>query len=183
MRCSKAMVLLRWIWTVCSIGEMRYPSRRETREVVRWPDDDGGYGGDRAGEVGVDSELFMDYCMAWRLNRMHELSIIQDIFETLESSASQNGIAQITKVKLVVGKLTAAQPSALQFGFEALKEGHPLLSDAVLEIEERDVRARCRKCDSSFALDEGRFSCPECGSYEVELKSGRELFIDFYEGD
>lgn len=114
---------------------------------------------------------------------MHELSIIQDIFETLESSALENGIDQIKRVRLVVGRLTAAQPSALQFGFEALKEGHPLLSQAVLEIEERDVRARCRKCDLDFVLDEGRFCCPECGSYEVELKSGREFFIDFYEGD
>ncbi|HAA89870.1 MAG TPA: hydrogenase maturation nickel metallochaperone HypA [Peptococcaceae bacterium] len=113
---------------------------------------------------------------------MHELSLMESITKTLRASAAENGITKITRIRLVVGKLTMALPEALQYAFEVFKS-EELFQDAVLEIAEEPVRGECQKCHHRFEINDGEFSCPACGSLRVKLVGGRELYIDFYEGD
>lgn len=114
---------------------------------------------------------------------MHELSLMDGVVRQLKSSASQNNISKIIKVVLVVGKLTMAQPDALQFAFEVFKKEEPLLEGGVLEIREEPVRGECQDCRSRFEIANYEFICPECNSPRVKIAGGRELYIDYYEGD
>ncbi len=114
---------------------------------------------------------------------MHEISLMSSILDTLRESAIQNGINNIKQIKLVVGKFSMALPDSLLFAFEALGR-EELFKGAVLEIEERDIKCICQDCQHPFSLDNYyNFVCPNCTGRKTEIVSGRELYIDYYEGD
>ncbi|MGD0152937.1 MAG: hydrogenase maturation nickel metallochaperone HypA [Thermacetogeniaceae bacterium] len=115
---------------------------------------------------------------------MHEYSMVDGIVRQLRASAAENNIKQISRVALVVGKLTMAVPDALQFSFEAFRKEEPLLKeDAVLEIREEPVMGECKDCQHRFEIKDYEFICPSCSGVNIKLVSGRELYIEYYEGE
>ncbi|ADI01167.1 MAG TPA: hydrogenase maturation nickel metallochaperone HypA [Syntrophothermus lipocalidus] len=115
---------------------------------------------------------------------MHELALMEGIIAAVQESAAAHNITRITKIKIVVGKLTMALPESLSFAFDVLVADDDLWKDAKLEIEEKDVECRCRACGRCFGgLPLGVFSCPECGAASVEIIHGRELLVDYFEGE
>lgn len=113
---------------------------------------------------------------------MHELSLIQGLLETLLQSAKENGIARVSLVKLVVGECYGALPGALEFAFEVLTRDTPC-EGAVLEIETAPAVFLCRQCRREFHSNEFPFLCPACGSGGAGLIRGKELYLDYYEGE
>lgn len=111
---------------------------------------------------------------------MHELSLIQAVMEEIEQAARAHNISRVARVKLVVGRLTAALPDALQFAFEALSPG-TIFEGAELEIEEVDIRLRCPACGRETVVKEITYWCPACGT-RAEIVAGKELYIDYFEG-
>ncbi len=115
---------------------------------------------------------------------MHELSLMTGVMETIGESARANNINKVKNVKLVIGKLTQALPDSLQFAFSVLCSEDELFSGAALEIEERDIRCICEECSQEFVVEDGySFVCDNCQSLKVSIISGRELYIDYFEGD
>ena len=108
---------------------------------------------------------------------MHELSIIQSLFETLEAQAREHGAARITRVCLSVGPLSGAVPELLREAFEMYKQG-TIASGATIEVVEPSVRIRCRTCGVETEPKDFVLKCPQCESVEVSLCSGTELFLD-----
>lgn len=113
---------------------------------------------------------------------VHEFSLVEGVVKQLRASAAENDIGKISRVMLVVGKLTMAVPDSLQFAFLAFKE-EPLFQEAVLEIREHPAAGECKDCGQRFELKDYAFVCPSCSSVNIKLAGGRELYIDFYEGD
>lgn len=114
---------------------------------------------------------------------MHELTIMNSILDMVRESAHYNNITKISKLKLIIGKLTMIMPDSLQFCFDALRQEN-LFEDAALEIEEVPVVIQCQDCArESVQPDIYYFSCPACGSNQVDILKGRELYLDYYEGD
>ncbi|MEQ8175374.1 MAG: hydrogenase maturation nickel metallochaperone HypA [Syntrophomonadaceae bacterium] len=114
---------------------------------------------------------------------MHELSLMTSVIETVRQGALDNNIARVKKVKLVIGKLSQALPDSLQFAFSVLSADE-MFCDAVLEIEEKEIACLCPDCQTQFTVqDEYSFICPNCQGLKVDIISGRELFIDYFEGD
>jgi len=66
--------------------------------------------------------------------------------------------------------------------FESFKD-EELFHDAVLEIRKEPVRGECKDCHHNFGVKDFAFLCPSCSSPHVRVASGRELYIDYYEGD
>lgn len=115
---------------------------------------------------------------------MHELSLMDGVLTAVRESAEQHRISRVSRVKLVVGKLSMAMPDSLRFAFEVLQSQDEMFKEAVLEIEEREIECECQTCHGRFAVgSDYRFVCPQCGVGEVNVISGRELFIDFFEGE
>ncbi len=108
---------------------------------------------------------------------MHELSIIQSLFETLEAQARQHGAPRVTRVCLSVGPLSGAVPELLSEAFEMYKQG-TLAERAEIEIVVPPVRVKCRSCGMESEPREFALKCPDCGSIEVSICSGTELFLD-----
>lgn len=113
---------------------------------------------------------------------MHEFSLVSDLLETVMESAEKNGISNVTKVKLIIGECHGALPEALAFAFEALS-GDTVCSNAELDIEIKIGRLLCTACGHQFPYERLQNMCPECGSVYLDMISGRELRIDYFEGD
>lgn len=115
---------------------------------------------------------------------MHELSIMEGVLDMIRENAEQNNISHINKINLVIGKLSMVLPDSLQFCFQALSSQEEMFQNAVLEIEERKTVIHCSVCDRHFTLEDGLcLICPECNGNNVAIISGREMYLDYYEGD
>ncbi|MFZ5643457.1 MAG: hydrogenase maturation nickel metallochaperone HypA [Bacillota bacterium] len=113
---------------------------------------------------------------------MHEFSLVSDLLETVMESAGQNGIRNVTRVKLIVGECHGALPEALSFAFKALS-GDTVCSGAELEIEIKKGILLCTACGHEFSYEILQNMCPRCGSFYLDIVSGRELRIDYFEGE
>jgi len=114
---------------------------------------------------------------------MHELSIMESVLNMVEESIKQSNISKVNKIKLVIGKLSMVLPDSLQFCFQSLSHDE-LFKDAILEIEQKGIIVRCTKCEQQFVpIDFCCYICPECGAKEMEIIQGRELYLDYYEGE
>ena len=108
---------------------------------------------------------------------MHELSIIANLFEILEEKAKEKKAKKIVSVKLKVGKLSGVVPEFLITAFDIYKKD-TIASDAKLGIEEVPIKIYCQKCKAEMIKDDFVFICSECGSRELKILSGTELFLE-----
>ena len=113
---------------------------------------------------------------------MHEMGIISGVLDAVNASAADAGAERVLAVNLRVGRMTEAIPDALQFAFEALSEG-TLSEGAELVLEMIEPSSICFECGEEFSHDRFHRICPNCGSYETSLLTGRELEIASIEVD
>ncbi|MBC7334996.1 MAG: hydrogenase maturation nickel metallochaperone HypA [Clostridia bacterium] len=113
---------------------------------------------------------------------MHEFALMQTVLKLVEEKAQAHGLVRVTRVKLVVGKMTMALPAALELAFDALGRG-TVAEGATLEIEEREVRLACPACGLEFSPELPHLGCPRCGETAPRLVQGRELYLDYFEGE
>lgn len=115
---------------------------------------------------------------------MHEFSLIESVLGMVKESAAQNSITKVNRVKLVVGKLSMALPDSLHFAFDAIRATEVLFRNANLEIEEKEIMVSCQQCQQTFPMEDRYcFVCPWCSSTAIEIIQGRELYLDYYEGE
>ena len=107
---------------------------------------------------------------------MHELSMMQQVLETVEGQASAQNASRVHSVTLRIGALSGVVPDALRFAFECLAPG-TRAEGAALVIEEPPVPCYCRSCQRAFETKTVQFQCPACGGVEVELRGGQEMTI------
>jgi len=108
---------------------------------------------------------------------MHELSIITSLFETLESQARDHNASRITAVQLQVGALSGAVPELLREAFDMYAKG-TVADGAALTIVQPPVRVKCRACGLETEPRDFIFKCGECGSTDISLAAGTELFLE-----
>jgi hydrogenase nickel incorporation protein HypA/HybF len=104
---------------------------------------------------------------------MHELGIAMEIAELATERAGD--AAQIKRVVIEVGRLTAVLPDALAFAWDAAIEGSHL-EGCTLEIVEIAGRGKCRTCGAEQELSMPFGRCA-CGVTDLELIAGEDLRI------
>ena len=108
---------------------------------------------------------------------MHELGVVLEIVKTVEQFVDENDVtSKIDKLILQIGELSSIIPKYVEAVYPAAVDG-TILEKTELEIEIIPANARCKDCTKIFNAVINRAVCPECGSKEVELLSGREFFI------
>jgi hydrogenase nickel incorporation protein HypA/HybF len=120
---------------------------------------------------------------AWnRAEKMHELSIAQNIIEIICDQMRIHNLSRIESVSLRIGLMRCVVMESLRFSFDVLASGSPL-EGARLEVEEVPIRGRCLECGHGFTLKTWMDDCPLCRGARVEIISGKELDIVSIEGD
>lgn len=103
---------------------------------------------------------------------MHELAIAQSVVEAvLERAAGR----KVVVVRLRIGRLSGVMTDALEFSFELVADGTDV-DGARLEIEQPGGMLHCRSCGQDTAREDLILLC-DCGSADVEIRSGRELML------
>ncbi len=111
---------------------------------------------------------------------MHEMSLMASIFDIVTQNLAAYPGVRVLQVRLVVGAMTNVVPDAMQLAFEAMSRGTPV-EGAVLLIEEVPLTARCGACGWQGELAVHRLLCPACSALQLEVLSGRELYVDSLE--
>lgn len=111
---------------------------------------------------------------------MHEMSLMQGIFNIIEQTLAGHQVNKVTKVRLQIGVLTNAVPDSLRMCFDAFARGTKV-EGAQLEIDLVPLLIECTACGQIRELAEPVFLCPNCAGPGVKILSGRELKIESLE--
>lgn len=115
-------------------------------------------------------------------NDMHEAAIAASIIEIAEDAARERGHAQITAIGLRLGAFTGIVREALEFAFEALRDG-TLASNARLAVQEVPLLCACAGCGWSGPPEEDFcLVCPRCQS-PADILRGREMHVEYVDLD
>lgn len=107
---------------------------------------------------------------------MHEISIARSILGIITGEMKRRSFKRLKSVSVRVGELTAVDPEALRFTFDACTKG-TWLKGAELLIEEVPLMGRCRGCGREFRAEGFRSVCAFCGGDSTERISGDELEV------
>jgi len=113
---------------------------------------------------------------------MHEIRIASDLSEIVLGAAAQGKLLKVTAVNVNFGQMVQIVPDIFESAFRAAVKDS-IAQDAEINIEVIPVRLCCRLCSSDFELDENFFRCKVCGSSEIDIVNGKELFIKSIEGE
>lgn len=106
---------------------------------------------------------------------MHELSVALSLLEGVEETASRDGIAHVSMVRVRVGALSGISPDALRFSWELATTG-TVAAESTLEIEDVPLAVYCDRCakDREPRVAAG-LMCPVCRNVCPTIVRGREL--------
>jgi len=108
---------------------------------------------------------------------MHELSILQAIYLSLERIAREYGARKILRFKLEIGEMANVVPELLEDAFEVLKGAEPLLKDTRMEYEIVPLTLMCLECGYTGPWRDRTVACPECGSAFVRVIDGEDILL------
>ncbi len=114
---------------------------------------------------------------------MHEMAIIDNLLAIVNEQVKLNNLKKVNRVQLVVGELTGVVPDVMRFCWEVCTENTPL-QGAELSIDWQPAVALCEKCDKEYEVKKQMdYSCPRCGGAIKDFVSGKELYVDFIDGE
>lgn len=113
---------------------------------------------------------------------MHEIRIAEDLSAIVLEAAKREKLARVTKVNISFGQMIQIVPDIFRFAFGgAVRDS--VAEEAEIDIEILPVKMKCKKCKNDFQVTDNRFACNFCGSTDLEIIQGKELFIKSIEGE
>lgn len=107
---------------------------------------------------------------------MHEMSLAESVLQIMEDAAHTQRFSRVRTVVLEIGALSAVEPDAMRFCFDAVTRGS-IAEGARLEIIETPGAGRCMACGMAIALQEQYGLCPACGSARIEIVAGKQMRV------
>ena len=112
---------------------------------------------------------------------MHELRIAEDLAAMVAGYAAEAGLKQVDRINISFGQYIQIVPDLFTTAFsEAARE--TVASGAELDIEIIPAELRCLGCGSGYKPAGDLSACSICGSEEIALIHGKELFVKSIEG-
>ena len=108
---------------------------------------------------------------------MHEVSLIKNIFSTLEEEFPKEELDKISTIHLKLGKLSNAEPVLMQNAFKAVTESENRFTKVTLEIEVIPIKVFCDECNQYSIIENYSFKCRYCGKQNNNITEGDELLI------
>ena len=113
---------------------------------------------------------------------MHEMAMVSSIFNVINDKIKEYGINKVKQVKLVVGEMTGVEDYTMKACFELFAEATPV-EGALLVIERIPIKVKCRSCGNEYIASNMRFRCASCGGTNINIISGKELYIENIEAE
>ena len=109
-------------------------------------------------------------------DEMHEIGIVRQLLRTVTAFAEENGIKEIHEVVVDCGELSLVIPEYVQELYPPVVKGS-ILERAKLTVNIVPGLAECEECDEIFNVVEHKGFCPNCGSFEKTVLSGRDFSV------
>ena len=113
---------------------------------------------------------------------MHEMSLCENILQTLEQQATVQHYRRVKVVWLEIGELAGVEVDALRFSFDSVMQGS-IADQARLEVIDLPGQANCPRCDKIVPIQQRYDACPECDHYPLQIVSGDQMRIKQLEVD
>lgn len=114
---------------------------------------------------------------------MHELPVIQSLFEICMRHAQANNASKVISVTLKIGEASDLQDEWMQRYFDYLCKD-TIIEGARLIINRVPLMVRCKECSDEFHVDLRKAQqvlCPNCDGTKFEYISGRKYSVDSIE--
>jgi hydrogenase nickel incorporation protein HypA/HybF len=130
---------------------------------------------------------------------MHEWALAEGVVKTADKFAEDQGIDEITEVKIMIGELQQVEHEIIQFALDQLRTHR--MKDAKFVIDAVPARFKCRKCSHEWQLDTKKLDdstgeaihfvpemahvylkCTGCGSPDFEVTEGRGVWLASIKG-
>lgn len=108
---------------------------------------------------------------------MHEISLVRNIFSTLEAEFSAEELEGMTAIDLKVGQLSNVEPLLMQNAFEAVTVSEEKYRDVKLNVEIVPIEIFCSDCAVYSKIENYKFVCTQCGKPNNNVVRGTELLI------
>jgi len=102
------------------------------------------------------------------------------MFDLVLEQAKQSGASKVSTINLVIGEMTGVVGDSVRFYLEILGKDS-IAEGAAVNIKNIPAQARCHDCQKEFVIAEYQWICPACGSINLEITGGKELFIESIE--
>ena len=107
---------------------------------------------------------------------MHEYSIVLSLLESCEEYVKNHNATKVTKLVVKIGVLSGVEPELLQRAFDTFKE-QSVCDGAFLDLHVQKVVIYCNMCSEESILESLEFQCPRCGSHNITIKDGEEMYL------
>ena len=108
---------------------------------------------------------------------MHEISLVRNIFRTLESEFREDELERLSQIDLKVGLLSNVEPILMQNAFEAVTEDEQRFLDAKLLVNVVPIIIKCELCGDESEVKNYSFKCRN-GHPTKNIIKGEELTIE-----
>ncbi len=109
---------------------------------------------------------------------MHEMSLVQGLFQQLSSIAREHQATRIIRLTMSIGPLSGVVIDSFQFGFDILSKEDDLVRDARLEIVIPAVTYRCSGCGHTVETTGARpEQCAACRDSLLIPEGGDDLIL------
>ncbi len=107
---------------------------------------------------------------------MHEIGIVRSMCKTVLDYAKANNVQHICEIVCEVGELSLVIPEYVEELYPVVAAGTEL-EDTKLVLEIVPGLAECDDCDEIFNVVENEGYCPNCGSFEKTVLTGKDFSI------
>ena len=107
---------------------------------------------------------------------MHEIGVVRSLCKTVLDYARENNVSQISEIVCQVGELSLVIPQYVEEIYPTVVAGTELENTRLL-LETVPGLAICNGCDEVFNVVENEGYCPNCGSFDKDVISGRDFSI------
>ena len=108
---------------------------------------------------------------------MHEISLVRNIFNTLESEFSKEELDQMTAIQLKIGLLSNVEPTLMQNAFDAVTTAEEKYQAVQLQVDLVPIEIHCLECDQHTVIENYKFVCSNCDKPNNNVVKGTELLI------
>jgi hydrogenase nickel incorporation protein HypA/HybF len=131
---------------------------------------------------------------------MHEWALAEAVLAAASEAADNEGLKQVSEVKIRVGELQGIELEILNFAFSQLKKGK--FKSAKFTMETVEATFKCRACNNTWTFSKDKvdeataeaihfvpevahtyIKCPKCGSPDFEITEGRGVWLDSIKGE
>ena len=108
---------------------------------------------------------------------MHEIGIVRSMCKTVVDYAHENNISHIDEIACSIGELSLVIPEYVEELYPPVSADIPELQGTRLILEPVPGLAECDDCDEIFNVVQNEGYCPNCGSFNKTVLSGRDFTI------